>query len=281
METFFDTILFRFAGTAVTGRHLVEAIAVLAGSFLITFLVNRWIVSVFKKRGIGNDEDLKEYTRSIRIIILLIGVAFALHVVGFKLTALFAAGGILAFVAGFALKNVLESYVSGVTLKFERNIRRGDVIVLNGEMGRVKRIGPRSSRVHLFDGSVLVVPNTQLIQTTIQNITLLAQGLHRISARVGVSYSSDMKQVMEVLTRTAAELDWRSSKHDPWIVMKEFGDSAVIFDVYVWIEEATTILTNTSMLHEAVWDALKGAGIVIAYPQLDVHVAEPMPKVSG
>lgn len=79
---------------------------------------------------------------------------------------------------------------------------------------------------------------------------------------------------MEVLRRVAAEQEWRSDQNDPWITMTEFGDSAVVFDVYVWIEDATSVMTFSSKLHEAVWDALQEAGIGIAYPQLDVHLPE-------
>ena len=126
METLLNTTVFHFGGADITGRHLTEAFAVLLAACLIVYLVNRWVTSVFRGRGLTNTEDIKEYTRSVRTLILIVGVAYALHILGFKLTALFAAGGLFAIVSGLAFKGVLEGYVSGITLKLEHNIRRGE-----------------------------------------------------------------------------------------------------------------------------------------------------------
>jgi len=89
---------------------------------------------------------------------------------------------------------------------------------------------------------------------------------------VGVVYSSDMAMVKETLERVATAMPWRNKTRDPVVLMVEFGDSAVIFEVSVWIDDPWVLRRSRSDLNEAIWWAFKEKGIIIAFPQLDVHL---------
>jgi small-conductance mechanosensitive channel len=113
------------------------------------------------------------------------------------------------------------------------------------------------------------------VQNPVKNYTF-QDSLYRLRVQVGVTYGSDMKLVRETLERTATETEWRNKDYDPSILMTGFGDSSVNFEVSVWIDDPWTLRRRASRLHEAIWWALKEAGVVIAFPQLDVHFDPPI-----
>ena len=143
-------------------------------------------------------------------------------------------------------------------------------MIQGGEKVRVERIGPRATIVRSKTEADLIIPNAELVQSQVSNETR-RDPLHRLETGVGVAFSSDLAQVRQVLEQTCAQLDWRSEKKEPQVQLAEFADSAVNFRVLVWIE-AWIAGRLLSQLNEALWWALKDAGIVIAFPQLDVHV---------
>ena len=193
-----------------------------------------------------------------------------MNTLGINLTALFAAGAVFAVAIGFAMQNISQNFVSGVILLLERAIKPGDVLEVEGRIVRVRDMGIRATIGRTMDEEDIIIPNSQLVASPVKNYTL-KDSLYRLRTVVGVVYSSDMARVRQVLERTAQELDWKSTHQPPRILMKEFGDSSVNFEVSLWIEDPWTMQQRRNELNEAVWWALKDAGITIAFPQLDVH----------
>ena len=187
-------------------------------------------------------------------------------------TTVFAAGAVVAVGVGFALQNILQNFVSGVILLAERSITEKDVLEVGGEVIRVERIGARSTVARTRDEDQLIIPNSNLVQSTVTNYTLTDDS-YRIRAKVGVSYDSDMKKVEEALIRAGSELDGRQKKRKPVVLLLDFGDSSVVWEVSIWTDNPWQARTMLSNLNKSIWWALKEDGITIAYPQLDVHLA--------
>jgi small-conductance mechanosensitive channel len=206
-----------------------------------------------------------------QLIVWLIGLELALNLLGIQLTSLFAASGFLAFGAGFAVKNVVENFLSGVILKSENTIRPDDLIAVNGKWLYIERIGLRTVRAKTFDGSEILIPNSLIAQSMVENLTRDNRE-HRIKIEVGVAFESDLKLVRATLEQTVDALEWRSQGHDPMVFLSKFGDSSVNYDIYVWIDNANESGDRKSDLNEKVWWALKDAGITIAYPQMGMHL---------
>ena len=112
-------------------------------------------------------------------------------------------------------------------------------------------------------------PNCLKIVETLKQLN--KDTLCRVRTVVGVSYSSDMRLVEETLLRVAEEQPWRSKLEEPRVLMSEFGNSSVNFDISVWIDDPWTVRRLRGALNRAIWWALQDAGITIAFPQLDVH----------
>jgi len=263
--------LFSIGGTQTTVGSLLLVIFVVAVTFVLARLTGK-VVQSFSDRRQGPGSVTSEVYRYVaQVIVWIIGLEIVLKILGIELTALFAAGGFLAIGAGFAAKNIVENLLSGSILRAEMIVRPGDLIIANDNWLIIDRIGARTVLASTFDGVEVVVPNSVLAQSTVQNLTRNDR-LYRISLRVGVAYESDLALVRKTLEETIDKLEWRSKANNPFVWLSEFGGSSVIFKVYVWIDDAKYTGERRSDLHEAVWWALKGADITIALPQLDVNL---------
>jgi len=272
---FLATPLYTIGDTQGTvGTTLTVALMVLV-TWWLARLVSKAILRAFKRRGSVDQEAVRPYARSAQVLILIVGLSVAFNTFGFKLTAVFAAGGLFAVAIGFAMKSIVENFVSGLIMRIERSIKRGDILEVEGQVVMVKDVGIRFTLAHNRDNEDLLIPNSILMQSMVTNRTL-SDELFRLRAPVGVVYSSDMRLVKETLMTAANGLTWRSDKMDPVVIMRAFGSSSVDFEVSVWLEDPWRIGPHISELNEAIWWNLKEAGIVIAFPQLDVHFDEPV-----
>ena len=131
----------------------------------------------------------------------------------------------------------------------------------------------RATIVRTLDDEDIIVPNSTLVQSNVKNFTL-EDNLYRVKVVVGVSYNSDMKLVREVLEKATGEVTWRDPAYPPRVLLLNFGDSAVVYETSAWMHDPFNYRIAASNLRETIWAAFKRAGIVIALPQLDVHVAE-------
>lgn len=272
MREFLTRPLFDLGGNPVNGLILISALLVVLASLALARLVGRAM-----SRWLGDHLDrlqrsnLQVTVRLVQYLIVSLGVAVALHIVGIRLTALFAAGALLAVAVGFAMQNVTSNFVAGLILLLERSIKPGDIIEVDGQVIQVREMAIRATIARTLDEEDLIIPSSILVQSVVKNYTL-RDALTRLRVPVGVVYSSDMAAVRSTLEGVARDLEWRSTQRDPVVLMRQFGSSSVDFEVSVWFDEPWRRLQRSSDVHEAVWWALKDAGITIAFPQLDVHL---------
>jgi len=268
--------LVEIGGRTLTLATLITAVAVVAASYAISLLVQRGIV-----RAMGPDSgSVHVATRLSHYVIVISGFSIALQTAGIDLRALFAAGALFAVGIGFAMQNVAQNFVSGVILLVEHSIRPGDVLDIDGKQVRVVDMGIRSTRVRSRDDEVLIVPNATLVQSTVRSYTLL-DSLCRVRVTVGVSYDSDMRKVRATLENAARAVTVRSDAKEPLVLLDSFGDSSVNWEVSIWIEDPWNLRPYGSVVREAIWNALKDSHIGIPYPQVDLHLDEPVLKALG
>ena len=265
-----DYRLLQIAGQDVLVHSLLVFVLIVLATFVISHLTQRAIGRVLKRGRVEEGGSLAVFRRLLHYVIVAIGLTTGLATLGFDLAALFAAGAIFAVAIGFAMQNIAQNFVSGVILLVERSIKPHDVLKLDGRMVRVHTMGIRSTIVRTLDDEDLIVPNADLVQSVVTNYTL-RDSLYRLRVSVGVAYESDLRQVDAALEKAAADVPWRNAERDPRIQLTAFGSSSVDFEVSVWIDQPWDMARRRSDLHHAVWWALKEAGVVIAFPQIDVH----------
>jgi small-conductance mechanosensitive channel len=267
--------IFSVGDTTTTFRAFLAAMVVLFITFLLSKTARK-VVNRAVHRIDGHDDSSKVVGVTVSLVIWIVGIEIVLHLLGFQLTTLFAASGFLALGAGFAVKNIVENFLSGVILRMEKTIRKGDIIVVSDQWLCVSKIAMRTTRAESFDGEDVLIPNSIVAQSMVTNLTRRDR-LHRLTANLGVSYESDLKLVRQTLEVTIASLEWASAKRTGGVYLHEFGDSSVNYRITVWLDDIGDTRERTSELLEAIWWALKEKGITIAFPQLDVHLDGPAP----
>ncbi len=272
---FMDRTLFHIGETPITIGGLIVAAAILVVAWILSWFFQRAVARGLKIRGVTTEGTVGATRRLVHYAVMLLGTLLALRGIGIDLSTLFAAGAVFAIGLGFALQNIVQNFVSGVILLLERSIKPGDVLEVEGRLVKVRKMGIRATVAATLDEEEIIVPNAAIVQSTVKNYTL-GDSVYRLRATVGVVYRSDMRLVKATLESTARALEWRLQGRDPLVILVDFADSAVVWEVSVWIDNPWQMRRTQGALRESIWWAFQEAGIVIAFPQLDVHFDPPV-----
>ncbi len=269
--------IFEVTGKPISLFTILTIIAVIIVTFSASRVTRRAIRRGFHYRGVNDEGTIGVVTRLVHFAFLLVGLGVAVEAAGLDLTALFAAGAIFAVALGFAIQNIVQNFVSGLILLLERVIKPGDVLWVNDELVKVRKMGIRATLVRTLDDEDVIVPNGTLVQSSVKNYTF-DDHIYRLRASVGVVYSADMALVIETLKEVGQGLSFRLPNHEPVVLMTAFGDNSVNFELSVWINTPWSMRRLESEMNQAIWWAFKDKGIVIAFPQLDVHFDPPVER---
>ena len=210
----------------------------------------------------------------IHYAILLLGFLLAVAALGVDMNRVTFLTGAFGVGVGFGLQSVVNNFVSGIILLLERPVQVGDVIQLGDLEGIVRRIGIRSTTVRTWPGAEVIVPNASLISDRVTNWTL-SDRRRRIDLPVGVAYGADPERVLDLLRVTALGVPGVIPEPAPLALFKDFGDSALDFEIRAWTDRFEDWLIVKSRLGVAVNAAFKNAGIVIPSPQREVTIRFP------
>lgn len=259
-------------GQSITVGEIVAVILLLVGGYLFSRLIGFLLAQRLATTRLSSDVT---YTiqRVAFFAILVLVVLTALSLLGVPLTAFAFATGAIAIGVGFGAQNIINNFISGWILMAERPIRIGDFIEIDKTLGTVERIGNRSTRIRRVDGVHLLVPNSLLLEQTVVNWTLVDKEIRTV-VRVGVTYGSPVRQVADLILE-AVHAQPQVKKHpEPTVVFDDFGDSALIFDTYFWCDVGGEKLLREirSEIRYRLTELFNENGIVIAFPQRDVHL---------
>jgi len=263
---------------SVTIGKVVQAVLILlVGIWVIRNLRKplHWIMaSRFKISAV--DEQL--YTRLLNYLMFIIVLISSLVFVNIPLAVFTFFGGALAIGIGFGAQALISNFISGLILMFDRTIRMGDVVEVDGHRGRVAAIGMRSSSVKRFDGVEMLVPNSLFLQQNVINWTS-SDPCARYTVSVGVAYGSPTKIVERVIFLAVEAQSEVLRDPAPYIVFESFGDSSLNFTAYFWIEQDPEInsLVVFSEIRHRIGERLADAGISIPFPQRDLHLTADKP----
>jgi small-conductance mechanosensitive channel len=259
-------------GTKVHVGQLLLVLAVLVFGYVLSKLIERFIQRRLTKTDLRADAAYV-LQRVIFYALLVIVFMTALSLLNVPLTAFAFVSGAVAIGVGFGAQNVINNFISGWILLFEKPVRIGDFIEIDSHMGVVQRIGNRSTLVHRTDGVHLLIPNSQMLERVVVNWTLVDERMRTI-VRVGVAYGSPVKKVAELIMQAVAEQPDVLEEPVPSVVFEDFGDSALVFDVYFWADVGGEryLREIRSSIRFRIDELFKDNGIVIAFPQRDLHL---------
>jgi len=271
------------AGSAILDLRLergsisisVEDILAFGLTVLAAFLLSALIrfalrEEVYPRRGIPRGLSYA-YSRLVHYVILSIGFLVGLGVLGMDLTRVTVLAGAFGVGIGFGLQNVVNNFVCGLILLFERPVHMGDIVEVGDTQGEVRRIGIRSSTVRTYQGADIIVPNAQFITASVTNWTF-SDELRRIDLPVGVNYGAAPQAVIELLEKTAQAHTAVLKHPPPKGFFMGYGDSSINFELRAWTAQFGNWKAIRSELASAVYDAVYAAGIAFPFPQREVRV---------
>ena len=217
-------------------------------------------------RGVGNSIASLSYYG-----VLTLGILVALSAAGVKVSQLALVFGALGVGIGFGLQNVVNNFVSGLVLMFERPIQPGDVVDAAGISGTVREIRLRATTLRTFDGADAVVPNGLLLSGNLTNWTMFDRS-RRFEVTVGVAYGAEPARVIAILTTAAGATPGVVADPPLVVLMTGYGESALNFVVRAWTSDVSHWMHVRGDLLLRVLAALRAAGIAIPYPQIDVNL---------
>lgn len=207
---------------------------------------------------------------------IVIAAMLAISVAGFDLSNLALIAGALSVGIGFGLQAIVNNFVSGIILLVERPIKEGDWVIVDGHEGHVRNISVRSTEISTFQRASVIIPNATLITSPVVNWSHKDPS-GRIDVAVGVAYESDVEKVQDILLACAEQHDKVWSYPAPEVLFRDFGDSALAFELRCFTGDIGERLPISSDLRFAIDGAFRANGIEIPFPQRDIHVREAKP----
>jgi small-conductance mechanosensitive channel len=264
------------------GHLTVGAMSISLGDILV-FVFTLWISILLARfiRFMLGEEVLPRMTLPRGVpaaisftsyyLILVFGFLLALSAAGIEWSRFAILAGALGIGIGFGLQNLVNNFVSGLILIFERPIKVGDTIEFSNLRGQVLRIGIRSSTIRTWEGAEVIVPNGNLISNEVINWTL-SDRKRRLKVSVGVAYGTDPNLVLGILTSVAKDHKDVLDDPEPKATFEGFGESSLDFELRFSIRDFDEWIWIKSDITLGILDALKMAEIEIPFPQRDLHV---------
>jgi len=269
--------LFKIGDTPVTSLGLLRVLLILFVAWWISHLFRRGLSRIGERREGANAAAVYTLGRLAHYVIIIIGLMVALASIGIDFTNFALVAGALSVGIGFGLQSIVNNFVSGLILLFERTLKVGDFIELDsGVTGMVREINVRSTLINTNDNVDIVVPNSELVSSRVTNWTL-REAKRRVHVAFGVAYGSEKELVRKAVLEAADAVPYtikhqRASEPQVWLV--SFGESSLDFELVVWIK-AEGVKRPAAVQAAYLWEiegALARHGIEIPFPQRDLHL---------
>ncbi len=249
-------------------KYLILVVLVM----LLTTILLRWVRKLVTRRMPKEDKvkfnTVFSFTRWIIYIIVILVVFDA---IGFNVTAVFAASAALLIGIGLALQTLFQDIISGIFILIDRSVQVGDIIEIEGKVGRVEEIKLRTTRAVTIDNKVLIIPNHQYLTNSLYNWTQNGK-VTRESVSVGVAYGSDTNEVKELLLQAANAHEMILKHPAPLVIFENFGDSALEFRLVFTLNDSFIGAIPKSDLRFEIDRLFKEHNISIPFPQRDIHI---------
>lgn len=265
-------ILFGFnvGGIRISLIAIVLGIVIFFGSLaLVKIIKNHLTANVFSK--LDMDDGIKHSLSSgVSFIGFILSTLLAIIVMGGDLTSLAVIAGALSVGIGFGLQNITNNLVSGIIILFERPIKIGDWVIINGEEGQIKQINIRSTELETFSKASVIIPNATLLSSSLTNLTH-GNNWTRQSVKVGVAYGTDVQKVTEILLDCAKSNKKVLKVPAPYVIFKDFGSSALEFELRCYSSNIWQGWSLPSDLRYEINRRFMEEGIEIPFQQIVIH----------
>jgi small-conductance mechanosensitive channel len=265
-------------GRYTTPFKIIFGILILVAAFMFARYLKNVLQKRFYEKALLEEGARQAISSGVRYFIIGIAAIVGLNVAGIPLRSLTIFAGAFGIGIGFGMQNIINNFVSGLILFAERPIKIGDLVEIDKLYGTVEHIGARSTRVRSSQNTHIIVPNSSFLQNNVLNWTL-SDNLIRTSIKVGVVYGSPTREVERLLRKAVDEHEKVLKIPEPLLLFTDFGDNSLEFEVHFWIIVKVMFDRRRieSDLRYQIDSLFRDAGIVIAFPQRDVHLDSHKP----
>lgn len=262
----------------ITVGKIVGGVVLLFFGYVLSKMIARLFGTRFLPRMKVTQSAAAALQSVLFYVLVVIFAIIALRVVNIPLTAFTLLGGALALGVGFGSQNIINNFISGLILLVERPIKVGDLIQLDDLYGNVEHIGARSTRIKTGSHLEIIVPNSSFLENNVVNLTLSDDRIRTV-IKVGVIYGSPTREVARLLVKAVVDHGQVLAKPEPIVLFTDFADNSLNFEVHFWIKMRTVMerLRIESDLRYMIDQSFRDAGLVIAFPQRDVHLDTAAP----
>ncbi len=254
----------------------LRSILYLVVLFVITRLILNLVKRFFRKnKNVASITGSQNYIlqKITQYIIIIAAIMIALESVGLELTFLLAGSAALFVGIGLGIQDVFKDVIAGFILLFGKAIKVGDVIEIEGVVGRVTDIDFRVSKIVTRDDIDMLIPNAKLINDKVINWSYNNE-LTRFSISVGVAYGSDTQLVKSILTKVAEQHPDVSKLKQPFVRFTDFGNSSLDFQLFFWSDKTFRIENILSDMRFDIDNQFRKNNVTIPFPQRDVHIKQ-------
>jgi small-conductance mechanosensitive channel len=245
---------------------------------LIIWLITRLLLVIInrifhKRKQIGRLSASQAFLvqKLLRYFIIVLAIVIALQTIGLELTFLLASSAALFVGIGLGIQDVFKDVISGFVLLFGKTIKVGDVVEVEGIIGRVTDIDFRVSRVVTRDDIDMLIPNSKLVSEKVINWSFNNE-LTRFHVKIGVAYGSDVERIRDILISVAQNHPAITKSKKPFVRFTDFGESSLDFQLFFWSEQTFRIENILSDLRFDIDKEFKKNNITIPFPQRDIHM---------
>ncbi|MDX1705811.1 mechanosensitive ion channel family protein [Pseudidiomarina sp.] len=272
-----ETELFSAGETAVTYGSIVKFLLIVIVTYIVSRLIQNALGRFADYRGTMTQSSVYALKRITHYLIMVIGFLIAVASIGIDLTKFAIFASALGIGVGFGLQNLISNFTAGIMLLFDKTLKVGDFVELeSGVTGEVQAINIRSTVITTNDNIDIVVPNSEFVNGRVTNWTM-RDTYRRIHVKFGVAYGSDKEKVRKAVLEAADRVPYTlsgTSHRPPQVWLNEFGDSALNFELVVWLKPEA--VNRPGAVHAAfMWEihsSLMEYEIEIPFPQRDIHV---------
>lgn len=250
----------------------VGLLLLLTVAFILTGFVLKWVRKFFTRK-LDQEDKLKFISifKFIKYVVYLVVILLTMSAAGINVTVILTASAALFVGLGLALQELFQDIIGGIFIIVDKSLRVGDIVEVDGKVGKVFEIKLRTTRALTRDDKVIIIPNHKFISDIIYNFTQNHKTT-REKVSVGVAYGSDVQLVTQLLEQVVEQEKGILKNPKPFVLFEDFGDSALLFSINFYINDSFSDPRIKSNIRYAIDTKFRTNNVSIPFPQRDVHL---------